>query len=673
MTDNDNDNKNANDGIKSPSSASSDFYGLLGIPRTATTDDVKRKYKQLAQKLHPDKISKNIDQGEGEENRNYMREVAARSFGKIHEAYDVLIDEEKRKIYDVYGSEGVRSGLEVSMNKRKTVEEMRREYEYAQRQIARERADAVYQQSGAYEFKFSGAHFVDKRLRATRRLNKGGRSIVEMLERVSGMTDERLAKQLIQKALGDFHVEDIGLDFQSGNVSASVNCAISEETDVYLQAQFAANADGRGAGVLLVGVRKQLGLLTSIDWHLQMPSSSSSAMELTLDQKLSNRTSGTMTYSYGQDQLGLRLGLKRQLTQTHVGNLDWTVGPMPGISTGCRGKAGENGVWKFDLNAGVQNMGVTGSYQRKVINDEHKNKIKKYSFKLGTMGIEFENGTMAALSDGESSVGWGVCIGVEGCVLKIKYRQRNQQFVFPILLAPGLPYLTGRTAMLCLTIPNALIGVLRNVLIIPLLKRKKRVEKKQMRLRYASEIDDNRKDAKAQQKLVFASAREKRLHEREIGGLDIVKAVYGSFEDVSCDVTKKNMTFPDDLNRDKNKNNKNENEEIDAWIDVTVALQHMVEYSALELHENVSYSALLGFCDCDPLDKKFLKIRYRYRRALHEVCIAQDSQLHLPYDGHRIAETFQTLDDDEPDINDVVQGEDDNENKKEEDVVQEDM
>jgi hypothetical protein len=353
-----------------------------------------------------------------------------------------------------------------------------------------------------------------------------------------------------------------------------------------------------------------------------------------------------------------------------IGNIDWTVGPIPGISTGCRGNAGENGAWKFDLSAGVQNFGLTGSYQRKVVDGtsakarqhypnsalaEHSqtNKIKKYSFKFGTMGIEIENGTNATLSDGETSIGWGVCVGVEGCVLKIKYRQRNQQFEFPILLAPGLPYLTKRTAVLCLTIPNAVIGVLRNVVILPLLKRKKRFEKKQMRLRYASEIEENRKDAMAQRELVAKSAQEKRLFEREIGGLDIEKAMFGSFEDIECDVTKRSMKFPDEEQVKKKEGDETKrisrrqqhsdiHRDDDSWIDVTVALRHMVERSQLELHDGVSYSSLLGFCDVDPLEKKFLKIRYRYRRALHETCIPQDVGIHLPYDGHRVADSFQT-------------------------------
>ena len=564
------------------------------------------------------------------------------------------------------------------------------------RQIAREKAELKYQQSGGYEFKFSLAHAFDERLRATRRLGRGGKSVREQLMNIlgddgtrvvegkEGEEKQRAALRVVEKALGDFHVEDLGLDFLQGSVSTSMNVSASESMDLYCQAQAMANADGRGAGVLLIGVRKQLGLWTSMDWHMQMPSQSNSGMEMTFEQKLTNRTTGTMTCRYdfmnvvgsssGEGEevggAGLSVGLKRQLTHHAIGNIDWTVGPIPGISTGCRGNAGENGAWKFDLSAGVQNFGLTGSYQRKVVDGtsakarqhypnsalaEHSqtNKIKKYSFKFGTMGIEIENGTNATLSDGETSIGWGVCVGVEGCVLKIKYRQRNQQFEFPILLAPGLPYLTKRTAVLCLTIPNAVIGVLRNVVILPLLNRKKRFEKKQMRLRYASEIEENRKDAMAQRELVAKSAQEKRLLEREIGGLDIEKAMFGSFEDIECDVTKRSMKFPDEEQVKKKEGDETKrisrrqqhsdiHRDDDSWIDVTVALRHMVERSQLELHDGVSYSSLLGFCDVDPLEKKFLKIRYRYRRALHETCIPQDVGIHLPYDGHRIADSFQT-------------------------------
>ena len=115
-------------------SSTKDYYGILGLPKDCTTDDVKRKYKSLAQKLHPDKLSSsgNLNGGGG----HGTKDAAARSFALLHEAYECLQDEEKRRVYDVYGHEGV-AGSEskeiMSMSKRKTREEMRREFEYHQR------------------------------------------------------------------------------------------------------------------------------------------------------------------------------------------------------------------------------------------------------------------------------------------------------------------------------------------------------------------------------------------------------------------------------------------------------------------------------------------------------------------------------------------------------------
>jgi len=115
---------------ENPFSSTKDYYGILGLPKDCTTDDVKRKYKSLAQKLHPDKLSGNLNGGHG------TKDAAARSFALLHEAYECLQDEEKRRVYDVYGHEGV-AGSEskeiMSMSKRKTREEMRREFEYHQR------------------------------------------------------------------------------------------------------------------------------------------------------------------------------------------------------------------------------------------------------------------------------------------------------------------------------------------------------------------------------------------------------------------------------------------------------------------------------------------------------------------------------------------------------------
>jgi curved DNA-binding protein len=69
-----------------------DYYEVLGVPRTATADDIKRAYRKLARKHHPDL------QTSGE------RDKAAERFKEINEAYEVLSDAEKRAKYDALGS-----------------------------------------------------------------------------------------------------------------------------------------------------------------------------------------------------------------------------------------------------------------------------------------------------------------------------------------------------------------------------------------------------------------------------------------------------------------------------------------------------------------------------------------------------------------------------------------
>ena len=66
-----------------------DYYEILNVERNASGDEIKRAYRKLAVKFHPDK---NPDDPHAEE-----------KFKELGEAYDVLMDEQKRAAYDRYG------------------------------------------------------------------------------------------------------------------------------------------------------------------------------------------------------------------------------------------------------------------------------------------------------------------------------------------------------------------------------------------------------------------------------------------------------------------------------------------------------------------------------------------------------------------------------------------
>jgi molecular chaperone DnaJ len=72
----------------------SDYYQRLGVSKDATTEDVKKAYRKLALKYHPD--------------RNEGSKEAEAKFREVTEAYEVLRDSEKRATYDRYGEQGLR-------------------------------------------------------------------------------------------------------------------------------------------------------------------------------------------------------------------------------------------------------------------------------------------------------------------------------------------------------------------------------------------------------------------------------------------------------------------------------------------------------------------------------------------------------------------------------------
>ena len=78
--------------------AKKDFYEVLGVSKTASEAEIKKAYRKLAKKYHPDS--------------NPNDAVAAERFKEINEAYDALSDPEKKKLYDRFGAAAFEAGFD---------------------------------------------------------------------------------------------------------------------------------------------------------------------------------------------------------------------------------------------------------------------------------------------------------------------------------------------------------------------------------------------------------------------------------------------------------------------------------------------------------------------------------------------------------------------------------
>ncbi len=74
-----------------------DYYSVLGVPKSASQEEIKKAYRKGALKYHPDK--------------NPGDSGAERKFKEVSEAYEILSNEEKKRIYDQYGADALKGGM----------------------------------------------------------------------------------------------------------------------------------------------------------------------------------------------------------------------------------------------------------------------------------------------------------------------------------------------------------------------------------------------------------------------------------------------------------------------------------------------------------------------------------------------------------------------------------
>jgi len=149
-----------------------DYYKILGVKRNASDEDIKKAYRKLAMKHHP-------DHAKGDKN-------AEEKFKKISEAYAVLSDKEKRQQYDTFGSTG--------FQQRYSQEDIFKGFDFADilREFGFGGGDRFSRDPGGMRFSFGGDSPYGARARQQQSLQKGADLVYEiplaLLEVATGAT-----------------------------------------------------------------------------------------------------------------------------------------------------------------------------------------------------------------------------------------------------------------------------------------------------------------------------------------------------------------------------------------------------------------------------------------------------------------------------------------------------
>jgi DnaJ family protein C protein 11/ATP-dependent RNA helicase DDX10/DBP4 len=582
------------------------------VSRDATEDDIKKAYRALAQVAHPDKHSSSV-----------LREAASRSFNTLNEAYEILSDKERRRVYDVYGMAGLNAGLEVG-RRHKSLREISEEFERARAKERRAQMEAKLNFRGSYGFSFSAAHLFDERVRHRRALIAARRGL---------------------PTGGSPFLDLNGVDFNSVFDVPTW----SDDATAYVGAQ-GQMSRGAGAGGLILGLRKTASEHTSWECALVMGSMQSAAT-FHVQRQLSARAAGTLAYSYAAAQggLGLEVGVQRQLSEHSKGHLTWNVGPVGGVSTGAQRAKGKTS-WKADVSVGPASSGLAGFVARRL----SKRSTFRLGVRLGTTAIDFDVGCTRKMNR-ETSLGLSVSVGIRGVHLKLRFNHSGQRFQFPILLAPRA---TVANASASLAIPFAAVGILKRYVVKPYALKLRVEEQAVLRSKHAAQVAADKAEARAAQELLKAQAAARVAKEREKNGLVVERAVFGHFprrtrpkagEPIVEGFREETETAEgtDDArgagttgtsgDGDGDGDGDGATKPAPApWLDVTVAAQFMVFDSHLDVHAGAHKPSLLGFCDPCPDEKAYLRVRYTYRGVPHEVTVGEDDPLAIPNKAHEL-------------------------------------
>ncbi|XP_021814440.1 chaperone protein dnaJ 13 [Prunus avium] len=438
-----------------------ELYALLHISPEASDEEIRKAYRQWAQVYHPDKYQ-----------APHMKDTATENFQRICQAYEILSDENKRKIYDIYGMEGLTSGLELGTKLNKA-EELKEELERLRKLKEQEKVSAHFRPSGTILANMSLPHLLH------------GHGIMR------GMA-----------------------------MTSSVQSQISKHNTLSIGGNLAVNGNsGGGAATIVFGHR--LSSVSSIEFIGS--AGLRSLIGVQTSRNMSSHLTATMglSMSLRDGSLNLSNTWVRQLSETASGNIQLALGSDSAVSVGWR-KKNQKLSAAGELKCGIDSFAASAHYNHRFSSKSHGRIVGK----IGSNALEVEVGGGRKLSN-FSTVRMLYSIGIQGIFWKFELHRGGQKLIIPILLSRHLDPVFAAGAFI---IPTSVYFVLKKFVLKPYYLKREKQKALENKEKTSAQVLEARAAADKAQKLLQNVANRKTNKQLEIGGLVITKALYGNLK-----------------------------------------------------------------------------------------------------------------------------------------------
>ncbi|XP_010505092.1 PREDICTED: chaperone protein dnaJ 13-like [Camelina sativa] len=435
-----------------------ELYALLNLSPEASDEEIRKAYRQWAQVYHPDKIQS-----------PQMKDAATENFQRICEAYEILSDETKRLIYDLYGMEGLTSGLELGPRLSKP-DEIREELERIKRRNEEAKKMAHFQPTGSIIFNLSVPHFL------------GGDGIMR------GMV-----------------------------MASQVQSQFSKDDAIAIGGNLAAN-EKSGGGIATAILRRQFSPVSSIEFVASTGLQSLIGMQTTRQLTIHSTATINISKSLSDGSINLTNTWTRQLSETSSGNIELALGMQSAITVGWK-KRDENISAAGDFKIESGGLGASARYTRKISSKSHGRIVGR----IGSNALEIEVGGGRKISE-FSTVRMMYTIGIKGIFWKLELHRGSQKLIVPILLSSHLAPVFATGAFI---IPTSLYFLLKKFVVKPYLSKREKQKALENMEKTWGQVGAARAAAEKAQQLLQTVATRKRNRQVETDGLIVTKALYG--------------------------------------------------------------------------------------------------------------------------------------------------